>query len=239
MDLIPLYQATADGELKQALDAQPELVSEEAAEQAHADFIGASEAGRADIAYLAATTGAIIRLQLGQREEALSERFGAAQALFLLAEDVPAYDNARAEAQEIGAHAVEIGALGLVFRCWVQVADCSWFAFDADPDDPRPRLMQSMRDCADALDWAGRLPDLEEQDNWLERLASLVSVVSGEAMSRVWSEDLLEADAVMRRLARGTEALPVDMAFESTGGVAKTAQVASLLSELESRYGAP
>lgn len=94
-----------------------------------------------------------------------------------------------------------------------------------------------MRDCADALDWAARLPDVGEQAAWLERLASLVSVVAGEAMSQVWSQRGLEADAILRRMAAGTEVLPVDMAFESTGGVPKTAQVASLLSDLESRYG--
>lgn len=237
MDLMPLYKATSEGILSQSLDAQPELVAEEVAVQAHEDFLQASQAGRPDIAYLAATTGAFIRLRLGQREQALSERFNAAQALFLLAEDVPTYESVRAEAQDIGAHAVEIGAFGLVFRCWVQIADCSWFAFDADSDDPPQRLTQAMRDCADALDWAARLPDVGEQAAWLERLASLVSVVAGEAMSQVWSQRGLEADAILRRMAAGTEVLPVDMAFESTGGVPKTAQVASLLSDLESRYG--
>ena len=31
-------------------------------------------------------------------------------------------------------------------------------------------------------------PDVGEQAAWLERLASLVSVVAGEAMSQVWSQ---------------------------------------------------
>lgn len=237
MDLSPLYQATADGDLQSALDAHPELVVDEAAAQAHADFIQASEVGRPDIAYLAAMTGALIRVRLNQREQALSDRFDAAQALFLLAEDVSAYDAAREEARLVGAYAVDMRLFPLVFRCWVQIADCSWFAFDADDNDPGERLLQAMKDCADAMDWARRLPDPSGQALWLERLASLVSVVGGEAMSTAWPEDLLEVDAVMRRLAEGAEALPVDMAFESTGGVGKTAQVAAQLSELESRYG--
>ena len=240
MDLMPLYQATAKGELQQALDAAPDLVQKQTAEQAHADFVEASQAGRPDIAYVAATTAAFIHLRLGQREQALSDRFDAAQALFLVAEDLSAYDAARMEALQVGALALEIGAFALAFRSWVLVADCSWFALEAaEPDNPQGRLVQTLRDCADALEWAGRLPDLGEQSLWLERLASLVGVVADEGMSQVWSEDWsLEVDALLRRLAAGSEYLPVDLLFESTGGPAKVAQVAAMLSELESRYGA-
>lgn len=239
MDLMPLYQATAKGELQQALDAAPDLVNPEAAEQAHSDFLGASEAGRPDIAYLIATTSAFIRLRLGQREQALSDRFDAAQALFLLADDAAANDAAREEALQVGALALEVQDSRLVFRAWVLAADSAWFACEA-ADLDKTRLLQALRDCADALDWAGRLPGPEEQQSWLERLASLVGVVAGEGMSRVWLEDqLLEADTLLRRVAAGAESLPVDLAFESSGGADKAAQIAALLAELEARYGEP
>ncbi len=240
MDLMPLYKAVAGGELQQALDADPDLVQEATAEQAHADFIGANQAGRPDIAYLAATTAAFIHLHLGQRDRALSDRFDAAQALFLLADETRAYDAARMEALQVGAMALEIQAYPLIFRCWVLAADCGWFALDStEPDNPQGRLVQTLRDCADSLGWAARLPELEEQSGWLERLASLVGVAAGEGMNQVWSEDwLLEVDALLRRLAADSEVLPVDLVFESSGGPAKAAQVAAMLSELESRYGA-
>ena len=240
MDLMPLYQAVAGGELQQAIDADPDIVQEATAEQAHADFLGANQAGRPDIAYLAATTAAFIHLRLGQRERALADRFNATQALFLLADDAAAYDAARAEVLQVGAMALEIQEHTLVFRSWVLAADCGWFALDSpEADNPQGRLVQTLRDCADALDWAGRLPDLTEQAGWLERLASLTGVAAGEGMSQVWSEDwLLEVDALLRRLAAGGEVLPVDLVFESSGGPAKAAQVAAMLSELESRYGA-
>ncbi len=238
MDLMPLYQATAKGELNDALAASPDLVREEVAEQAHADFIEANQAGRPDIAYVAATTAAFIRLNLGQREQALSDRLDAAQALFMLADDQPAYDAARGEALQVGALALEVRGVGLILRSWVLAADCAWFACEGDAPD-EGRLIQALRDCADALDWAGRLPDAAEQQGWLERLASLVAAVAGEGMSRVWSQDwLLEADALLRRLAAGAENLPIALAYDSTGGPAKAAEVSALLSELETRYGA-
>ena len=238
MDLMPLYQATAKGELLEALDADPDFVSVEAAEQAHADFVRAGQEGRPDIGYVAATTAAFIRMRLGQREAALSDRFDAAQALFLLADEPTAYDAARGEAMQVGALALEVQAFPLVFRCWVLAADCSWFGCDAAGID-RDRLVRALRDCSDALDWAGRLPDLGDQQRWLERLASLLGAVAGEGMSQVWPEDLvLETDSLLRRLSAGSDQLPVGLAFESTGGAAKAAQVAALLAELESRYGA-
>lgn len=238
MDLMPLYKATAEGTLQEALDAEPDLVQEAAAEQAHEDFAGASEAGRPDIAYLAAMTAAIIRLRLGQREQALSDRFDATQALFMIAEERPAYDTARTEALQVGALTLEFGTVGLPFRCWVLAADCSWFAWEAAEPD-KARLLQAMRDCADALQWAGRLTDAQGQLVWLERLASLTGVVAGQAMGTVWpDEQLLEADTLLRRLATGSDNLPVDLAFESVGGADKAAQVAAMLADLESRYGA-
>lgn len=239
MNLLPLYKATAQGELSQALDAQPDLVQAETAEQARTDFQEANEAGRPDIAYLAAMTAAFIHLRLGLREPALTDRFNAAQALFMIAEEPPAYDEARAEALQVGALALEFGTAGLPFRCWVLAADCAWFACEAAGSD-KVRLIQAIRDCADALLWAGRLTDAPEQDGWLERLASLTGAVAAQAMATVWpDEQLLETNTLLRRLARDSENLPVELAFESTGGADKAAQVSAMLADLESRYGAP
>ena len=238
MDLMPLYQATAKGELDEALAAQPDLIRDEVADQAHADFIGANEAGRTDIAYVAATTAAFIQLNLGQRDRALSDRLDAAQALFMLSEDPPAYDAARGEALQVGALALEIGDVGLILRSWVLASDCAWFACETSDND-EARLIQSLRDCADSLDWAGRLPDAGAQQGWLERLASLVAAVAGAGMGKVWSQEwLLEADALLRRLAAGSDHLPIDLGFDTTGGPTKTAEFSAMLSELESRYGA-
>lgn len=239
MDLMPLYKATAEGNLQQALDAEPDLIQEAAAAQAHDDFLGANEAGRPDIAYLAAMTAAFIRLRLGQRDRALADRLDAAQSLFMIAEEPGAYDGAREEVLQVGAFALELGSAALPFRCWVLAADCSWFACESAEPDPA-RLIQALRDSVDALDWAGRLDDAEAQQAWLERLASLTGAVAGEGMSRVWPEEhMMVADALLRRLAAASENLPIDLAFESSGGAGKAAQVAALLSELESRYGAP
>ena len=46
-------------------------------------------------------------------------RLDAAQALFMLSEDPPAYDAARGEALQVGALALEIGDVGLILRSWV------------------------------------------------------------------------------------------------------------------------
>ena len=130
-------QATSEGILSQSLDAQPELVAEEVAAN-HEDFLQASQAGRPDIAYLAATTGRLHPLAAPDnasrpcpRGSMPPKRCSCSQRMS------PPTSPSAQRLQDIGAHAVEIGAFGLVFRCWVQIADCSWFAFDADSDDPR------------------------------------------------------------------------------------------------------
>ena len=243
IDLTPLYTAVAEGTVADYLQAHPEMVDDTVAEAARADVRGASGAGRPDIMFVAATAAAFIFLRLGKQELALTSRLDAAQARFGIAETLDAYDVTRTDTLSTGAMGMEIGSAGLVFRSWVLAADCSWFASEVASDDVDPsaadRLIQALRDVADALESAGTIAGDPAQGNWLQRLASLLAVTAVAAMERYWPpERTLEVEALLRRLARGSENLPIELDFEGVGGAEKAAMVAAALAKLDERYSA-
>lgn len=243
LDLLPLYQAVADGSFAEHIDAHPELLQADAAEAARDDVRSALAAGRADIARVAATARALILLRLGDRAGALHSRLEADQALFLLADDLETYDQARQDALLVGGLALETESRSLPFRSWVLAADCAWFAADLAAQSQLPsaeeRHLVALRDTCDALEAAGPLAEDPDERRWLERLASLVCAVANASMARVWPDDqALPVDALLRRLARAGASIPVDLLFDDAGGPGKAAQVAADLAELDARYGA-
>lgn len=244
VNLKDLYASVADGTLGDYLDAHPELIDTAVAETARGDVLAATEAGRTDVVYVAATSAAFIYLRLGQRVEALTNQLDAMQALFMVAEDAEAYQRTRLAALTVGGQALEISAAAIAFRAQVLAADCAWFAaelvdrFGPEREEAEGRLLLALSDVADAAELSGPLADDPGQAGWIVRLASLLSAVAEAGMEQPWAtERALPARTALRGLARAAEQLPLELSFDGAGGTEKSAQVASILAELDARHG--
>jgi hypothetical protein len=247
VDLTPMYMSLSKGQSRAFFDAHPEYMRQEVAEAARQDAIQAAHQGHADITFLAASAAATIYLNLGDRTHALINRLDALQALFMLSEDEAAYDDVRKQALELHELAREISSQHVTFRSLVLAADCSWFTTEAatagQPGNPlEPRTVRTLEDVLMALRAAGPVVDDPDDRIWIERLASILAVSAEAAMSETWNNvrsdaDRLEQqlDRLLRQVAVAADVLPVDLRFEGEGP-GKTAAVAVVLEELESKY---
>lgn len=237
MDLEPLYRAVADGRLTEHLDAHPELVTPEVVAACREDVPGAARAGRPDISWVAAMAAAYLQLRLGDPLGSITSRLDAVQARFMMTDDVDGYAATREESLQVGDLGEQVGSATHVFRARVLAADCSYFA--AEQSDDAGLLLRALDDVGSAAETANGLTDDPQQAVWMARLASLLAATVNEAWGRARPRAEKEGvDAAMRRIAAGAENLPLEMDFEGRGGEATAAQVASVLAELESRYGA-
>jgi hypothetical protein len=238
MDLMPMYEALSQGQ-RDFFQSHPQYLRPEVAEAAREDFKRAANQGQAGLAYHAAMAAATIYLRLGDRPNALLNRFDTLQMLFMGANDPDEYDDVRQQILEVHEMARGIDDERIAFRSLVLAADTAWFAAQAAAggtlEGLEPRLVGTLQDVLAALGGVEAAAQQPDERVWVERLASLLAAAVDAAMSTYWRTAQDDIDGLLPQLAAAADALPIDLTFEQEGPQ-KQASVAAVLEDLERRY---
>ena len=236
MTLEELFEATANGQLKQLFDARSAEITPALAEEARTVFKEAVGAGNAGLAQMAALAAASLWLRLGNREDALVNFIDAHQVGYMSANTPAEYAQVRTQLLEARAMADEIGARNQGFKAATIAADCSFWAAEASDQKGRDDLvLQTLADLVAASDVAEADGSAD-----FERYVSLTAAAARVAMSTLWfDEDEARATDLLRQLAAASDrTIPADFTYSQFGDPAKTADTAEGLALLADRYGA-
>jgi hypothetical protein len=240
-ELMPLYQATAEGQGVIYLDHHPELVDHAVVTRVTADVSSCVRSQSFGDLQVITMTRSIVLGRLGDEHGSMSSMIDCQSAAFAVATTVDEYHQVHGALVDVSARCAQNGWPDLQWKALINAADCDWFASgEAEGGQGDADLIRGCHDLAQAFEVAGAHPELLADDQFtLQRSASLLGVLAGKAMSRVWLDAGNDGSAALRRLWTAADpVLPVDFAFdEQMGGAAKTSALAAVLTQLSDEFG--
>lgn len=234
--LIQLFQAVTGGPgaLEKSLEQNKEEITPELASLARQAFKQAISERDGQTAMIAAILASRLYGQLGDRFNELRNQIDFCQMRFMGAQTADEYTQVRKQALQLTDMAKSIPSIPLAFESLTLAADCAFFASEEssglDSDD---HLVTSLQDLLSAIEYA----DQVEHDGVFEKFVSLLTAVVNNSMSKLFLDPTqAKVDDLLRRLAPAVEkTVPVE--FEFAGDAEKTANTASVLTQLADRYG--
>lgn len=234
--LIEILQSATQGpaELEKSLDENKEKITPELASMAREMFNQALRERDGDTAMLATIVASQLYGRLGDRFNELRNQIDFLQMRFMGAQTADEYTHVRKQALELNHIAKSLPSIPLVFETFTLAADCAFFASEASSGlDADNWLVTSLEDLVSASDYA----DQVKRGRVFEKFVSLLTAVVNNSMANVFLDPTkAKVEDLLKRLAQAVEkTIPVEFEFE--GNAEKTAQTASVLTELADRYG--
>lgn len=234
--LTQLLQSATQGPaaLEKSLEQNKDKITPELASTARQKFNQAISEQDGGTAMFAAIVASRLYGRLGDRFNELRNQIDFAQMRYMGAQTVDEYTQVRKQALQLTEVAKSLPSIPLTFETLTLAADCAFWASEAasglESDD---WLVTTLEDLGNAIEHA----DQVKHDRVFEKFVSLLAAAVDNGMSKVFLDaSQSKVDGLLRRLAPAAEnAIPVD--FEFQGNVEKTAQVATVLTELADRYG--
>jgi hypothetical protein len=234
--LMQMFQSVTQGPeaLEKSLEQNKEKITPELASLARQAFKQAISEQDGQTATIAAVLASRLYGQLGDRFNELRNQIDFCQMRFMGAQTADEYTQVRRQALQLAEAAKSISSTPLAFESLTLAADCAYFASQEssglESDD---YLVTSLQDLLGAIEHA----DQVEHDGVFEKFVSLLTAVVDNSMSKFFVDPTqAKVDDLLKRLAPAIEkTIPVEYEFE--GNVEKTANMASVLTQLADRYG--
>lgn len=222
------------GAFRVLADRYSQEITPELADEAHAVFMQASQAGQIGFAAAATVTASNLYLRLGNHYQGLRHFILFQQVRYMAASSADLYQDVRQHAAGLIKNAEEIGALDLAFETATLAANCSFFTADLQdtPGGKEAWLRQTLAD----LITASRYGPQAGRDG-LEQFVSLLGGFAESFTTLVPTPDAaLEQE--LRLLTQAVEGfVPVDFQFRIAGDARKSAANARWLAVLSRRFG--
>lgn len=234
--LTQLFQSVTQGPeaLEKSLEQNKDKITPELASVARQAFKQAISEQDGQTAMIAAILASRLYGQLGDRFNELRNQIDFCQMRFMGAQTADEYTQVRRQALQLTEVAKSLPSIPLAFESFTLAADCAFFASQEssglDSDD---YLVTSLQDLVGAIEYA----DQVEHDGVFEKFVSLLAAVVNNSMSKFFVDPTqAKVDELLKRLAPAVEkTIPIEFEFE--GNVEKTANMASIFTQLADRYG--
>ena len=234
--LMKMFQSVTEGPeaLEKSVAQNKEKITPELASRARQAFKQAISEQDGSTAMLAAILASRLYGQLGDRFNELRNQIDFCQMRFMGAQTADEYTQVRSQALQLTNAAKSIPSAPLAFEALTLAADSAFFASQEssglDSDD---FLVTSLQDLLGAIEYA----DQVKHDGVFEKFVSLLAAAINEGMSKFFVDPTqAKVDDLLKRLAPAVEkTIPVE--FEFKGNVEKTANMASIFTQLADRYG--